>query len=288
MRPGLVFEDYVKLTEPGINVLVMLTGFVGMWSASRGLPHDKWGILWGLVGLWLASAGSSVFNNYYDRDIDRLMLRTSARPMPAGRISPSGALVFGAVLSCLSFAVLAVFVNMLSAVLSVLSIFLYAYVYTVLLKRHTPYATEIGGIAGAMPPVIGWAVVRGDVGLGAMLLFAIMLLWQPPHFWALASKYREDYKKAGIPVMPLKRSDRETTIRSMVYVAALVFCSMIPYYVNMAGRLYLILALAAGLFYFAMYVKVLFLRQDLNRQLFLYSIVYLTFSFIALAIDVKV
>ncbi|MBF0565236.1 MAG: protoheme IX farnesyltransferase [Nitrospirae bacterium] len=288
MRPGLVFEDYVKLTEPGINVLVMLTGFVGMWSASRGLPHDKWGILWGLLGLWLASAGSSVFNNYYDRDIDRLMLRTSARPMPAGRISPGSALVFGAVLSCLSFAVLATFVNMLSAVLSVLSIFLYAYVYTVLLKRHTPYATEVGGIAGAMPPVIGWAVVRGDVGLGAILLFAIMLLWQPPHFWALASKYKDDYKKAGIPVMPLKRSDRETNVRSMAYVAALVFSSLIPYYVHMAGRLYLIAALAAGLFYFALYVKVLFLRQDLNRQLFLYSIVYLTFSFIALAIDVKV
>jgi protoheme IX farnesyltransferase len=281
----ILFKDYVKLTEPRINLLVILTGFVGMWMASRGLPHDTWGILRGLLGLWLASAGSSVFNNYYDRDIDKLMLRTSGRPLPEGRVSPLSALVFGFILSGIAFALLAAFVNMLSAVLSVVSIFLYAYVYTVLLKRHTPYATELGGIAGAMPPVIGWAVVRGDIGLGAFLLFSIMLLWQPPHFWSLAAKYRDDYKRAGIPVMPVKKSDGETIIRSILYVVALILSSVIPFYVHMAGRIYLIITLTAGFIYLALYVKVLLTKQDLNRQLFHYSICYLTLTFIALAVD---
>ncbi|MCI4624628.1 MAG: heme o synthase [Candidatus Magnetoovum sp. WYHC-5] len=283
----MAIVDYIKVTGPRINLLVIVTGFVGMWIGAKGMPES--GILfWGLLGLSLASAGASVFNNYYDRDIDALMGRTKNRPLPCGRISRVGVFFYAFMLSATAFSILAVFVNGISALLSLFAVVVYSFLYTVIMKRHTPLATEIGGIAGAMPPVIGWVAVQGHIGIEAVLLFLIMLLWQPPHFWALALNYKDDYKKAGVPVMPVAKTDEETINRSFIYVILLVIASLIPYIIHMAGLLYFYITLALGMFYIYLYLKVIFTKVDLNRQLFRYSIVYLSFSFVVMAVDISI
>jgi len=281
--------DYIRLTSPGITLLVMLTGFTGMWIASRGtaIPLNPSLFLWGLLGIGLASAGSSVFNNCYDRDIDSLMDRTIKRPLPSGRISVYGTLVFGICLSLVAFIILNLFVNTLSAFLSMLAIFVYAFLYTVILKRRTPLATEIGGISGALPPVIGWAAVRGSIGFEALLLFAIMFLWQPPHFWSLASRHKEDYKRACIPTMPVVRPDRETDLRSLLYVISLVVVTFMPYITGIAGGVYLAFSVALGTLYLLLYLLSFFSGRDLNRPLFFYSIIYLSLIFLSMAIDIQ-
>ncbi|KJR40945.1 Protohem IX farnesyltransferase [Candidatus Magnetoovum chiemensis] len=281
-----IIANYIKLTEPRINLLVIITGFIGMWFASKGMPDDKNVMFWALIGLGLATAGASVFNNYYDRDIDKVMKRTQKRPLPLGIINAKSALFFAFMLSAFAFAALSYFVNMPCAYLSLFAIVVYSYLYTVLLKRHTPYATEIGGIAGALPPVIGWASVRGEIGLEALILFIIMLLWQPPHFWALAAKYKEDYEQASIPVMPVVKSENLTLKRSLFYVIALTIFSMLPYFLNMAGIVYLVVTLTLGLTYILLYVKSITQSRDLNKVLFFFSIFYLTFSFITMAVDI--
>ncbi len=278
--------DYFKLTSPRIILLVLLTGFTGMWIGSRGTPQPSC-VLWGILGIGLASAGASVFNNYFDRDIDRIMRRTSKRPLPTGRISPQRALLFAVFLSLAASFVLIFLVNILSALLAVLTIFLYSYLYTVILKRKTPLATEIGGISGALPPVIGWAAVKGDIGFEALALFAIIFLWQPPHFWALASRYKADYKKAGIPTLPAVKTDKETKGRSIIYVMALMIISTLPYHVGIAGRLYLLISSALGIIYLLLYLSSLLSKRISNGYLFSYSIIYLSFIFILMAIDLK-
>ncbi|GAB4406939.1 MAG: heme o synthase [Thermodesulfovibrionales bacterium] len=297
------FIDYIKLTSPGINLLVMLTGFIGMWTALRGtaIPANPSLFLWGLLGIGLASAGSSVFNNCYDRDIDRLMDRTLRRPLPSGRVSLTVALVFGTSLSLASFLILNFFVNALSAVLAALAIFVYAFIYTIMLKRKTPHATEIGGISGALPPVIGWAAVRGSIGLEALILFGIMFLWQPPHFWSLASRHKMDYKNAAIPTMPVVVSEKETNIRSLIYTASLLMVSLLPHLIGMSGKLYLSVSLTLGIIYILLYLMTLpapqkvirffggpdLSKRDLNRLLFFYSIAYLSLIFLLMAIDIE-
>lgn len=268
----------------------MLTGFVGMWVASRGTlaastPANLF--LWGLLGTGLASSGASALNNYYDRDIDRLMTRTRKRPLPSGNVSAPGALIFGLCLTGAASVILLFFVNALSALLALSATVIYSFVYTVLLKRHTPLATEIGGLSGALPPLIGWAAVKGTVGPEALLLFAILFLWQPPHFWSLALKHREDYRKAAIPTMSVKRSEEEINRRSLVYVSSLVFISFLVYTAGIAGRLYLFLSLVTGAVYVSLYLLALLRKLDLNRLLFSYSIVYLSLIFTFMAFDVQ-
>lgn len=277
--------DYVELTSPGKTLLVMLTGFIGMWLAAKGLPEFSLSF-WGLIGIGLASAGSLVFNNYYDRDIDRLMERTHKRALPSGRIEPDRALLLGTFLSIASFIILSAFTNVLSAILAIFTIIFYAYFYTAVLKRRTPGATEIGGIPGALPPVIGWAVVTGQTGFESWLLFLIMLLWQPPHFWALAIRYRDDYSRAGIPTVPVVYSEHHTNFRSIFYVTLLVIVSLLPYYFKMAGRLYLAIASILGAIYLILYCIHILSKRDLNRCLFVYSIVYLTVLFVSMIVDI--
>ena len=278
--------DYVALTSPGKTLLVMLTGFIGMWLAARGLPEISLA-MWGLLGIGLASAGSLVFNNYYDRDIDRVMKRTHGRALPSGRIEPNRALLLGIFLSIASFVILSVFANTLSAILAILTIISYAYLYTAVLKRRTPGATEIGGIPGALPPVIGWAVVTGQIGFEPWLLFLIMLLWQPPHFWALAIRYRDDYARAGIPTVPVVYSEHHTILRSIYYVILLIIVSLTPYYFGMSGQIYLAIASILGAIYLILYFIQIFSKRDLNRHLFVYSIVYLSALFIAIVVDLS-
>ena len=278
--------DYVALTSPGKTLLVMLTGFIGMWLAARGLPEISLA-MWGLLGIGLASAGSLVFNNYYDRDIDRVMKRTQGRALPSGRIKPNRALLLGIFLSIASFVILSVFANTLSAILAILTIIFYAYLYTAVLKRRTPGATEIGGIPGALPPVIGWAVVTGQIGFEPWLLFLIMLLWQPPHFWALAIRYRDDYARAGIPTVPVVYSKHHAIVRSIYYVILLIIVSITPYYFGMSGQMYLAIASILGAIYLILYFIQIFSKRDLNRHLFVYSIVYLSALFIAIVVDLS-
>jgi protoheme IX farnesyltransferase len=283
-----MLADYIKLTSPGITLLVMLTGFVGMWIGSRGMYVPSFLILWSLLGIGLASAGASVFNNCYDRDIDRLMSRTYRRPIPSGKIKSNSALIFGLCLSAASLIILILFVNTISAILSLLSIFIYSYLYTVVLKRHTPLATEIGGISGAIPPVIGWAAVRGSISFEALLLFSIMFLWQPPHFWSLALRHREDYKTAGIPTMSVAASSEEVNLRSLIYVSALVMVSLLPYFIGMFGRLYLFVSVIAGIIYLSLYFTVIISKRDMNKYLFCYSIIYLSLIFLSMFINFQV
>ena len=195
--------------------------------------------------------------------------------------------IFAIFLSLAAFFVLILLVNTLSAFLAVLTIFLYSYLYTFILKRKTPLATEIGGISGALPPVIGWAAVKGDIGFEALVLFAILFLWQPPHFWALASRYRADYEKAGIPTLPVVRTDKETKWRSLIYVMALMIISPLPYYVGIAGKLYLLISSALGIIYLLLYLISLQSKRIPNGYLFYYSIIYLSFIFILMATDVN-
>lgn len=279
--------NYLRLTSPGITLLVLITGLTGMLLASRGtanpLPPSLF--LWTLLSIGLVSAGSSVLNNWYDRDIDGLMSRTMNRPLPQGRIEKKKAFFFGLGIIIIGVIALTFFVNLLTALLAILAAFIYSYLYTVILKRRSPLATEIGGISGAIPPIIGWTAIRGTLNLEAILLFFIIFLWQPPHFWSLASIYKDDYKKAGIPTLPVISSNDETILRSLMYIISLVVVSLLPYFVRMTGKLYLYISLLLGIIYISLYFLSFFAKKELNRLLFFYSIIYLLVIFTLLLID---
>ncbi len=217
------------------------------------------------------------------------MTRTRTRPLPAGRLRPESALIFGVLLGALSFLVLALFVNGLSALLGLVAIFSYVGIYTLWLKRSTPRCTEIGGIAGALPPVIGWAAVTDHVGIEALLLFAIMFLWQPPHFWALALFITEEYRQANIPMLPVVCGPKVTKYRILLYAAAVLPVSLLLYSLQMVGWRYLIAATVLGLGFIALAVRNL--RSSAGdreaKQLFFYSMAYLTLLFVAMVLDCR-
>src|SRR5690606_10419178 len=202
-------RDFWALTKPRIMALILTTGFMTILLAADGLPPFPL-LLAAVLGTALASASANTLNMYFDRDIDAIMTRTRSRPLPAGRVEPAHAFVFGVVLGIASFVLLSTAVNLLSAVLAVAGILFYVLVYTLGLKRRTPQNIVIGGAAGAVPPLIGWAAVTGTVEWPAILLFAIIFLWTPPHFWALALLKNEDYVRAGVPMMPVVRGEEET------------------------------------------------------------------------------
>jgi len=205
------------------------------------------------------------------------MERTSARPLPRGVVNPFSAIVFGVFLLAVSFLLLSLFVNLISAVLAMGAAFSYVVLYTFLLKRKTPVATEVGGISGALPPVIGYAAVTGTVDLKALTLFLIMFMWQPPHFWVLALKYRDDYAKAGVPALPVARGVEITKIKTLLYTVSLLPLSLIPYMIGMAGRLYLGVAVASSILYAGLTLK--------SMRLFFFSIVYIAVLFTVLIVD---
>ena len=282
----ILLLDYLKLTSPRISMLVVLTGFAGIWAGSGGRASLSL-IIPCLAGIGLASAGASVFNNYFDRDIDRLMKRTSGRPLPSGRLNPAPSLCFGILLSITAFAILILFVGEVPAFLALLAVFVYSFLYTVLLKRRTPLATEIGGVSGALPPVIGWVAAGGGIGVEASVLFAMMFLWQPPHFWSLAMSHRDDYVKASIPSMPVVISGESMKMRSLIYILALVTVSFMPYIMGMTGRTYLFVSILSGILYISLGLAVFFLKKDINRVIFLYSIIYISVNFTFLTFNVQ-
>src|SRR5207244_11045155 len=242
----------------------------------------------------LAAGSANAINCYLDRDIDGLMARTRRRPLPAHEVEPERAVVFGITLGVASFAVLTVFVNLVSAFLALLAIAFYVLVCTVLLKRSTPQSIVIGGAAGALPPVIGWAAVTGNVGVPALLLFALVFYWTPPHFWALSLRIRKDYAAAGVPMLPVVRGIPETTRQIGLYTILMVAISLILFAVGRMGPIYLVAALVLGGL-FLRQAWGLWRRGDSEEEstagairLYKYSISYLTLLFAAIAIDTLV
>ncbi|WP_420265065.1 heme o synthase [Candidatus Magnetominusculus dajiuhuensis] len=281
-----IVRDHVVLAKPGIVLLVMITTLGGMYMGQRGLP-EPWLILLTLVPVGLATAGAAMLNNFYDRDIDILMSRTLRRPIPRGRVYPLNALILGLSLILISIVIL-LFVNTIAAALTATSAFIYVIPYTVLLKRKTHLVTHVGSITGALPPAIGYVAVRGTVGLEAMALFAIMFIWQHPHFWAYALKYKDDYSRAGVPVLPLSKGVKGTKLRTLIYTIALLPVSVMPYYLKMSGMCYLVLATGLGLIYIALAVKAYLSEKETGRLLFVYSLVYISILFTGLVADMVV
>jgi heme o synthase len=283
--PRPAWRDYLTLTKPRIMVLLLLTAAGGMFVGAGGVPPA--GLLVAtLGGLALACGGASALNHVLDRDIDVHMRRTDRRPVAAGRIPPERALEFGVALSALSFVVLASFVNVLAALLALAGNLFYVLVYTRWLKRSTPQNIVIGGAAGAVPPLVGWAAATGDLTLPALFLFLIVFFWTPPHFWALALLIRRDYEAAGVPMLPVVKGEDETARSIVRYTLVLVGISLLPVFWSTAGWLYLGSAILLGGAFIAL---ALLLRRDHTparaRRLFTFSLAYLALLFVAMAID---
>ncbi len=279
-----VLREYLILTKPGIVTLVLITTLGGIYIGSRG-DLDPVLVFWTLLGTGLAAAGSAVVNMVLDRDIDSLMARTSERPLPRGAVSPRGAFLFGVSLIALSFVVLALLVNLTAAALAMVASFSYVVLYTLLLKRRTPIATEIGGISGALPPVIGYVAGSGELDIRAFVLFLIMFMWQPPHFWVLALKYRDDYAKAGVPTLPVVRGVFTTKIKTLLYTVSLLPLSLVPYAIGMTGKLYFITALIISLVYTGYTLVFIFSKRDYSMKLFFFSIIYIAVLFSMMVFD---
>ncbi len=280
------WRDYVTLTKPRIMSLLLVTGAGGMFVGARGWP-GAWPLAAAMTGLALACGGASALNHVLDADIDRLMgKRTRSRPVAAGRVPPSRALEFGLTLSALSFVLLASTVNTLTAVLALVGNLFYVLVYTRWLKRSTPQNIVIGGAAGAVPPLVGYAAASGDVTFAALLLFAIVFFWTPPHFWALALLIKENYAAAKVPMLPVVRGERETARQIVVYTLVLIAVSVTPVLWGGMGAAYLAVALALGGAFLAL---ALVLQRSLSRRhaslLFHYSLLYLALLFVAMAVD---
>jgi protoheme IX farnesyltransferase len=276
---------YVALTKPRIIELLLVTTVPTMVIAQRGLP-DLGLVAATLLGGTLAAGSANSINNFVDRDIDELMARTAQRPLPRHSVTPTAALRFGIVLGVVSFVWLAATVNLLSAVLAVGAILFYVFVYTMGLKRRSPQNIVIGGAAGCVPVLVGWAAVTGEVGLPALLLFAIVFAWTPPHFWALALKYREDYAKAGVPMLPVVRGVAETGRQILLYSILLVCVTLMFGPVGQMGMLYLVAAVGLGGTFIYMAWKLLRdTSEQMAMRLFRYSITYLGLLFTAMAVD---
>jgi heme o synthase len=283
--PRGAWRDYVTLTKPRIMSLLLVTAAGGLVVGKGGLPPVGLATAT-LLGLALACGGASALNHVLDRDIDRHMRRTDRRPVATGRIAPVRALEFGLALSAFSFVVLTSFANVLAALLAVFGNLFYVVVYTRWLKRSTPQNIVIGGAAGAVPPVVGWAAATGDLTLPALLLFLIVFFWTPPHFWALALLIRRDYEAARIPMLPVVKGERETARSIVRYTLVLVGVTLLPAAAGTVGLAYLAAALALGGAFLALALALA--RQTTParaRRLFSFSLAYLALLFVALAVD---
>jgi heme o synthase len=276
---------YVELTKPRIVVLLLLTTAAGMLVATPPWPGPGV-VLATLVGGALAAGGANALNQYLDRDVDSLMRRTRRRPLPSLRVTADEALVLGVALGAFSFLLLATFVNLLAAALSLSGLLFYVFVYTMLLKRTTPRNIVIGGAAGAIPPLVGWAATRGELSLAAFVLFAIVALWTPPHFWSLSIMAKRDYEAAGIPMLPVVAGDDEARRQILVYTVVLVGVSLGPFVLGASGIVYLGGALGLGMsFIWTAYRQVREATTAAARRTFLFSNAYLALLFLAMVLD---
>ncbi|MBI5235130.1 MAG: protoheme IX farnesyltransferase [Deltaproteobacteria bacterium] len=277
--------EHLLLVKPGIVALVLLATLAGAYIGASGAPG---GIFWTLAGVGLATAGAATLNNYVDRDIDGVMDRTSARALVTGSVSPDAALAGGLALTVSGLAALAVKVNLLSASLTGASVLIYVVLYGMILKRRSPMANQIGGIAGALPPVIGYAAVTGGLGIEAFAMFAIVCLWQQPHALCLALRYKDDYASASIPVVPVAFGVAATKLRILLYTIVLVPVSFMPYAIGAAGMRYAIAAFAAGCVYLILTIRFYRSQRDSDTFLFIYSMIYLATLFSLMVCDLRI
>ncbi len=287
VQPSLAtVGDYIALMKPRVMSLVVFTALVGM-AVAPGSLHPVTGFT-ALLCIAVGAGASGALNMWYDADIDALMTRTSRRPVPMGRLQPGEALAFGMTLASFAVVVLGLLVNVLAAALLAFTIFFYVAVYTMWLKRSTPQNIVIGGAAGAFPPMIGWAAASGSLSLEPVLLFAIIFMWTPPHFWALALYRTEDYARAGIPMLPVVAGDASTRRHILFYTLVLVPLGIAPWPLGFAGALYGAVAIVAGAIMVLLAAQVLRERRPADRashRLFAFSILYLFLLFATLLVE---
>jgi heme o synthase len=284
-RARAIVADYVSMTKPKVQSLLLFTTVATMYVAgdpSLGL------VAMTCLGGALSAGGAGAINHWYDRDIDAVMRRTRTRPVASGRIGPHAALAFGAVLGAASFALLALAVNLLAAVLALAGLLGYVLVYTVWLKRSTPQNIVIGGAAGAVPPLVAWAAVTGSLDGSALYLFAIVFYWTPPHFWALSLLMRDEYERAGVPMLPVVRGEAETRRQILLYTVLLLAVTLLPFAGRLFDGIYLVAALALGGAFVWLAAR---LRRRPERRsalrLYLFSLAYLALLFAAMVADAQ-
>ena len=283
-REGARVGDFLQLLKPRVMSLVVFSGFAGMMVA----PGHLHPLLAAVAMLCIAvgAGASGAINMWYDRDIDALMSRTCARPIPAGRIEPAEAAGFGVVLAIAAVGLMALAVNLLAAGLLAVTILFYVFVYTMWLKRRTPQNIVIGGAAGAFPPMIGWAAVTGHLALAPIVLFLVIFMWTPPHFWALALFRAGDYAKAGVPMLPVVAGARATKRQMLVYTAILFPLGLAPWALGIAGHLYGLVAAILGALFILAAIRVWFDATDRSaKRMFAFSILYLFLIFALLIVD---
>lgn len=281
----LALGDYVALTKPRIISLLLVTTLVPMFLAGPGAPGPLL-IFWVMLGGFLAAGGANTINQFVDRDIDHVMVRTRKRPLPSGRMTPTQVLLFGVGLSALSFVQLWLTVNLLTALLALSGILFYVFIYTKLLKRHSTQNIVVGGAAGAIPPLVGWAAVANEISLLPVFLFMIIFYWTPPHFWALALMRQKEYAAAGVPMLPVVAGDRETHVQIVLYSVLLFLISMAPFFLGLLGPVYAVAALILNGVFLQQAIDIF--RQPSNThiwRLYKYSLLYLALLFLAMGVD---
>ena len=284
-RWSTLVRDYVALTKPKVQSLLLLTTITTMYVAGNPSPGL---VLVTLLGGALSAGGAGAVNHWYDRDIDAQMARTADRPVPSGRVAPGAALAFGIALAALAFVVLAVFANPLAAALSLSGFVGYVGVYTVWLKRRTPQNIVIGGAAGAVPPLVAWAATTGSLNGTALYLFAIVFFWTPPHFWALSLLMKDEYAKVGVPMLPVVRGEAETRRQILLYSILLYAVTQLLFSAKGFGLLYLFVSLALNAVFIGLAVR-LYRRADRRSalRLYLFSLAFLALLFCTMVVDVR-
>jgi protoheme IX farnesyltransferase len=281
-------RDLFALTKPVVVSLLLVTTFGGMVAGMKAFP-PFWLTVWTLLGGALAAGGASALNQYIDRDLDKNMQRTANRPLAAGRMFPAEGLAFGLALSIMSFYLLAGLVNLISAFLSLAGIVYYVWLYSILLKKRTVQNIVIGGGAGAIPPLVGWAAATGNISAAAMFMFAIIFFWTPPHFWALSIVRKKDYERAGVPMLPVIQGEKETRRQIWLYTLLLVALTLLMPLLNLAGTIFLISALILGLWLVSVARSVYKgAGNKIAWKMYRYSSMYLMFIFMALVVDAVV
>ncbi len=281
----LSWKNYYELCKPRVVALIVFTAIVGMLLAVPGWPPLS-NFVFGTLGIALAASSAAAINHFIDQKADAEMARTKNRPLPLGSLSSLNVLTFASVLGAIAMAMLVIQVNVLTAFLTFLSLIGYAVIYTVYLKKMTPQNIVIGGAAGAAPPVLGWTAMTGEVHHHALLLFLIIFVWTPPHFWALAIARREEYAKVEIPMLPVTHGVEFTRLQILLYTILLLITTLLPYLTGMSGLIYLISAVLLGFGF--LYYAVQMMRHKDNKtamRTFGYSIVYLMLIFAALLVD---
>ncbi len=283
--PRIPWRDYVMLTKPTIISLLLATTLVPMYLAGSAPPGPLL-VFWTMLGGFLAAGGANTLNQYIDRDIDHVMVRTAKRPLPGGRMTPLQVLCYGIGLSALSFIQLWLTVNLLTALLALAGILYYVFIYTLLLKRSSTQNIVVGGAAGAIPPLVGWAAVANEISLLPIFMFLIIFYWTPPHFWAIAIRRREDYAAAGVPMLSVIAGNLETQRQMLLYSVLLFLICLMPAFLGLLGPLYLVSALVLNGIFLKQAIDLWRNPTEGNRlRLYLYSLLYLALLFLAMGMD---